>query len=98
MGVSFRLQARRKSALRGYCVCAENAYDGDVRNGEPKMTAAQYRAALDRLGLSQAGAAAWLHISLRTAHGYANGANIPEPTAKLLRLCLRLNLSTEDVR
>jgi hypothetical protein len=50
------------------------------------MTARQYEAALDVLGLSQAAAAKWLGISLRASHGYANGAKIPEPIAKLLRL------------
>jgi hypothetical protein len=31
------------------------------------------------------------NVSLRTAHGYANGRPIPESTAKLLRLMVRLN-------
>ena len=30
-------------------------------------------------------AAEFLNVSLRTAHGYANGRPIPESTAKLLR-------------
>lgn len=62
------------------------------------MTANQFRAALDRLGLSQAGAAAFLGISTRSAHGYANDKPIPEPIAKLLRLMIRLNLKPSDVR
>jgi hypothetical protein len=62
------------------------------------MTANQYRTALDRLGLTQAGAAAWLGVSIRTAHGYANGSPIPEATAKLLRLMVRLKLRPEDVK
>ena len=62
------------------------------------MTANQYRAALSALGLSQAGAADFLGIGIRTSHGYANGEPIPEPTAKLFRLMVRLNLSPEDVK
>ena len=38
-----------------------------------------------------------VEISSRAAHGYANGAPIPEPIAKLLRLCVRLKLKPEDV-
>jgi hypothetical protein len=62
------------------------------------MTPAQFRNALDALSLTQAQAAEWLGISIRAAHGYANGAPIPEPIAKLLRLCVRLKLRPEDVR
>jgi hypothetical protein len=61
------------------------------------MTANQYRTAIERLGLSQGAAAKWLGISLRASHGYANGEPIPEPLAKLLRLCTRLQLKPEDV-
>jgi hypothetical protein len=62
------------------------------------MTPAQFRKALDDLGLTQAQAAEWLGISIRAAHGYANGAPVPEPIAKLLRLMVRLKLRPEDVR
>jgi hypothetical protein len=62
------------------------------------MTANQYRTALDALGLSQGAAAEFLDISLRTSHGYANGDTIPEAIAKLLRLMVRLELKTKDVR
>ncbi len=62
------------------------------------MTAKHYREALERLGLSQGSAAEWLGISIRSSHGYANGEPIPEPIAKLLRLCVRLKLKPEDVR
>jgi hypothetical protein len=61
------------------------------------MTANQYRNAIERLGLSQGAAAEWLKISIRASHGYANGDPIPEPIAKLLRLCLKLNLKPADV-
>ncbi len=62
------------------------------------MTANQYRAAMDKLGLSQAGAAEFLGIGIRTSHGYANGEAIPEPIAKLLRLMVRLELKPQDVK
>ena len=62
------------------------------------MTANQYRSALDKLGLTQAGAAEFLGVSIRTSHGYANGVPIPEGYAKLLRLMVRLNLKPEDVK
>jgi hypothetical protein len=62
------------------------------------MTANQYRSALDKLGLAQAGAAEFLGVSIRTSHGYANGVPIPEGYAKLLRLMVRLNLKPEDVK
>ena len=52
------------------------------------MTANQYRSVLDKLGLTQAGAAEFLGVSIRTSHGYA----------KLLRLMVRLNLKPEDVK
>ena len=41
------------------------------------MTLSQYRAALAALGLTQAGAAELMHISIRTSNGYANGWPIP---------------------
>ena len=62
------------------------------------MTPNQYRAAIDSLGLTQAGAAEFLGISLRSSWGYANGEPIPEGYAKLLRLMVRLHLAPEDVK
>ena len=50
------------------------------------MNAKQYRAALEALGLTQAGAAEVLGVSVRTAHGYANGALIPAPMVLVLWL------------
>ena len=63
-----------------------------------KMTGAQYMSALESLELNQVSAAAFLQVSVRTSHGYANGASIPEGTAKLLRLMVKLGLKPEDVR
>lgn len=62
------------------------------------MTANQYRAALDALGLTQGAAAKFLGVSLKTAHNYANEGTIPEAAAKLLRLMVRLKLKPSDVR
>lgn len=63
------------------------------------MTPAQYNAALRAIGIAtQREAAAFLCVSLRTAHGYANGAPVPPLTAKLLRLMVRLCLNARDVR
>jgi len=59
------------------------------------MTSNQYHAALD---LTQAEAAKFLGISIRTSHGYANSNPIPEGYAKLLRLMVKLGLKPKDVK
>ena len=51
-------------------------------------TSAEYRDVLNLLGLTQAEMAELLGVSVRTAHGYANGARIPEPVARFLALTL----------
>jgi transcriptional regulator with XRE-family HTH domain len=53
------------------------------------MTPDQYRTAIERLGLTQAQAAEYLGVSVRTSHGYANGAPIPVAVEKLLRVAIR---------
>jgi DNA-binding transcriptional regulator YiaG len=51
------------------------------------MTAADYRAALDRLGLSQVAAAKVLGVNPRTSRRWALGeSGIPVSVGKLLRL------------
>lgn len=62
------------------------------------MTPSQYRAAQERLGLTQGEAAEWLGYSIRSTHGWANGEPIPKTVAMLLRLCVRLKLKPEDVK
>jgi hypothetical protein len=63
------------------------------------MTPTQYKAAIKALGLAQEAAGLWLGIGKRTSQGYALGEHpIPEPVAKLLRLCIRLKLEPEDVK
>jgi hypothetical protein len=61
------------------------------------MTASQLRAALDRLDLSQVGAARILGISDRAIRRYVAGVTIPEPVAKLLRLALKGKVSVADI-
>lgn len=60
------------------------------------MTAKQYLAAIEKLGLSQLGAGRFLGVSPRTAQNYA-AKGPPEPVAKLLRLMVRLKLPPAEV-
>ena len=63
------------------------------------MTAAQCKAAIANLGLSQERAGDWLGIGRRTSQGYALGEHpVPEPVAKLLRLMVKLGLKPEEVK
>jgi hypothetical protein len=63
------------------------------------MTPTQYRAAIASLSLSQEKAGDWLGIAPRTSQGYALGEYpVPEPTAKLLRLMVKLKLQPEQVK
>jgi hypothetical protein len=63
------------------------------------LTPTQYKAAIKALGLSQHLAGDWLGIGRRTSQGYALGEYpVPEPVAKLLRLCVKLKLKPEDVK
>lgn len=63
-----------------------------------QMTAAQYSEAIETLGLNQVTAAAFLDISIRTSHGYANGANIPRAVQLLLQLMIKQNIKPEDIK
>lgn len=63
------------------------------------MTPHQYKAAIKALGLSQQRAGDWLGIGRRTSQGYALGEYpVPKPVAKLLRLCVKMNLAPKDVK
>ena len=63
------------------------------------MTPKQYKAAIKELGLSQVRAGHFLGISPRTSQGYALGEYpVPETTAKLLRLIIKMKLNPEDVK
>lgn len=62
------------------------------------MTPKQYIDAIDRLGLSQRAAGAFLGVDERTSRRWVSGDSaIPESVAKLLRLMIRLKLKPEDV-
>jgi DNA-binding transcriptional regulator YiaG len=62
------------------------------------VTALQYRTAIEKLGLSQRGAAAFLGVDERTSRRWALGeAQIPQSVAMLLKLMIRLKLKPEDV-
>jgi DNA-binding transcriptional regulator YiaG len=63
------------------------------------MTPNQYRDAIERLGLSQRKAAAFLGVDERQSRRWAAGdAAIPESAAKLLRLMVRLKILPDNVR
>jgi hypothetical protein len=62
------------------------------------LTAAQYRTALDRLGLTQADAARFLGVGGRTSRRWASEGGIPPAIALLLRLMIRLGLRPKDVK
>jgi hypothetical protein len=61
------------------------------------LTPKQYKAAIKALGLSQEGSGVWLGVSKRTGQNYA-AKGPSEPVAKLLRLCIKLKLSPDDVK
>jgi hypothetical protein len=65
----------------------------------PQVTPTQYKTALAALGLSQERAGDWLGVGRRTSQGWALGEYpVPEPVAKLLRLCVKMKLDPEDVK
>jgi hypothetical protein len=62
------------------------------------VTSKQFSAALDRLGLSQLGAARLLKANGRTARRWALGErSVPEPVAILLRLMLAGKITADDI-
>lgn len=61
------------------------------------MTAKQYRATIEKLGMGPTEAGRFLAVSPRTAANYAKDGP-PEMAAKLLRLMLRLKIKPEDVK
>ena len=63
------------------------------------MSTEEYRAALDKLGLSIVGSADYLGLSRRQSQRYAQGtAPIADPVAKLLRLAVRAGFSADDLK
>lgn len=62
------------------------------------MTAKQYQAAIDRLGLSQLGAARLFGADGRTSRRWASGErSVPETVAILLRLLLAGKITAADI-
>jgi len=62
------------------------------------MTPTQYRAALNRLGLTQAGAAKLFGVSLQTAQGYALGDYpVPKLVNDVLGLLMDGKISVHDL-
>lgn len=62
------------------------------------MTAKQFQAVIDRLGLSQLGAARLFGADGRTARRWALGErSVPGPVAILLRLLLAGKITTNDI-
>ena len=64
-----------------------------------RMTTEDYRAALDKLGLSIVGSAEYLGLSRRQSRRYANGTSpVADPVAKLLHLTIRIGLTANDLK
>jgi hypothetical protein len=62
------------------------------------VTAKQFQAAIDRLGLTQVGAARLFGSDPRTARRWALGErSIPEPIAILLRLLVAGKITADDI-
>jgi hypothetical protein len=62
------------------------------------MNADQYRSAIAKLDLSQEQAGIFMGRSARQGQRWAAGDPIPESVAKLLRLMVRLKLTSADVK
>ena len=62
-----------------------------------RMSAAQYQAAIDALGLSHVGAARFLKIGERTSRRYVAGGAIPYAVALLLNLMIARKIKPEDL-
>jgi hypothetical protein len=63
------------------------------------MTTEEYRAALNKLGLSIVASAEHLGLSYRQSQRYASGTSpVADPVAKLLRLAIRTGLSASDLK
>jgi hypothetical protein len=92
------VDARLMSIDGGQADAQPDEHTNSLSRKRGAMTPAQYKAALGHLGLTQMSAAKFLKISIRTASSYANGGPIPESTAKLLRLMVRLELDPQDVK
>lgn len=62
------------------------------------MTPSEFREAIDRLGLNQNAAAAFLRVGVRTVRRWAIGdADIPYPAVMVLKLMISLRLKPTAV-
>jgi hypothetical protein len=64
-----------------------------------EMSTDEYRAALNKLGLSIVASAEHLGLSYRQSQRYAGGRSpVADPAAKLLGLAIRIGLSANDLK
>jgi len=56
----------------------------------------EYRTYLKRLQLTQAEAGRFFGVSVRTAHGWANGCKIPHAVSIALQVMLEADIAPED--
>jgi len=64
-----------------------------------EMSTDEYRAALNKLGLSIVASAEHLGLSYRQSQRYASGTSpVADPVAKLLRLAIRIGLCANDLK
>ena len=69
------------------------------KKSHEEMTTDEYRAALDKLGLSIVGSAEYLGLSRRQSQRYANGISpVADPVAKILRLAIQTGLTANDLK
>jgi len=62
-----------------------------------RMTATQYQAAINELGLTQVGAARFLKIGDRTSRRYVAGGTIPYAVELLLNLMIARGITPQDL-
>lgn len=61
------------------------------------MTQNEFRSTLDYLGITQAQAAEWMDLSLRTVHGYCNGTPIPR-VVEFALIAMRAAITEKRIR
>ena len=80
-------------------LCAQLAKARHHKKPCAQMFTEEYRAALDKLGLSIVASAEHLGLSHRQSQRYANGTSpVADPVAKLLRLAIRNGLNAKDLK
>jgi hypothetical protein len=72
--------------------------DRPMKRINHRMTRAEYRRAIDALGLSQVDAGDFLEVTERTSRRYAAGGPIPGPVRILLRYMVRRKLKPVQVK